>query len=221
MKVKKKKFKDRALIQKRLTLVVWTIVVVFFILILRLSYIMIVKRDEYSSRAEEQWTSEVSIDARRGRILDRNGVELAVSANVYRVDFDLNSVRQYLKNNSLTNADIAGKIADAVGMEENKVMEKLETKLASGANAGSATLIRRIEKEAADKVNNLNIDGVIVSPDTKRYYPYGNFAAQIIGFCGSDNQGLDGIEAKYDQELKGKQGSIQRHADAKGRRDWA
>ena len=91
---------------------------------------MIVKRDEYSSRAEEQWTSEVSIDARRGRILDRNGVELAVSANVYRVDFDLNSVRQYLKNNSLTNADIAGKIADAVGMEENKVMEKLETKLA-------------------------------------------------------------------------------------------
>ena len=147
--MKKKKFKDRALIQKRLTLVVWTIVVVFFILILRLSYIMIVKRDEYSSRAEEQWTSEVSIDARRGRILDRNGVELAVSANVYRVDFDLNSVRQYLKNNSLTNADIAGKIADAVGMEENKVMEKLETKLASGANAGSATLIRRIEKESA------------------------------------------------------------------------
>ena len=167
--MKKKKFKDRALIQKRLTLVVWTIVVVFFILMVRLSYIMIVKRDEYSSRAEEQWTSEVSIDARRGRILDRNGVELAVSANVYRIDFDLNSVRQYLKNNSLTNADIAGKIADAVAMEESKVMEKLETKLASGANAGSATLIRRIEKEAADKVNNLNIDGVIVSPETKRY----------------------------------------------------
>ena len=169
--MKKKKFKDWALIQKRLTLVVWTIVVVFLILMVRLSYIMIVKRDEYSSRAEEQWTSEVSIDARRGRILDRNGVELAVSANVYRVDFDLNSIRQYLKNNSLTNADIAGKIADAVAMEESKVMEKLETKLASGANAGSATLIRRIEKEAADKVNNLNIDGVIVSPDTKRYYP--------------------------------------------------
>ena len=126
MKVKKKKFKDRALIQKRLTLVVWTIVVVFFILILRLSYIMIVKRDEYSSRAEEQWTSEVSIDARRGRILDRNGVELAVSANVYRVDFDLNSVRQYLKNNSLTNADIAGKIADAVGMEENRLWKNLK-----------------------------------------------------------------------------------------------
>ena len=162
---------------------------------------MIVKRDEYSSRAEEQWTSEVSIDARRGRILDRNGVELAVSANVYRVDFDLNSVRQYLKNNSLTNADIAGKIADAVAMEESKVMEKLETKLASGANAGSATLIRRIEKEAADKVNNLNIDGVIVSPDTKRYYPKGEFLAHVLGSTNVDGQGLTGVELQYNENL--------------------
>ena len=201
--MKKKKFKDRALIQKRLTLVVWTIVVVFLILMVRLSYIMIVKRDEYSSRAEEQWTSEVSIDARRGRILDRNGVELAVSANVYRVDFDLNSVRQYLKNNSLTNADIAGKIADAVAMEESKVIEKLETKLASGANAGSATLIRRIEKEAADKVNNLNIDGVIVSPDTKRYYPKGEFLAHVLGSTNVDGQGLTGVELQYNEHLSG------------------
>ena len=164
---------------------------------------MIVKRDEYSSRAEEQWTSEVSIDARRGRILDRNGVELAVSANVYRVDYDLNSVRQYLKNNSLTNADIAGKIADAVTMEESKVMEKLETKLASGANAGSATLIRRIEKEAADKVNNLNIDGVIVSPDTKRYYPKGEFLAHVLGSTNVDGQGLTGVELQYNEHLSG------------------
>ena len=164
---------------------------------------MIVKRDEYSSRAEEQWTSEVSIDARRGRILDRNGVELAVSANVYRVDFDLNSVRQYLKNNSLTNADIAGKIADAVAMEESKVMEKLETKLASGANAGSATLIRRIEKEAADKVNNLNIDGVIVSPDTKRYYPKGEFLAHVLGSTNVDGQGVTGVELQYNEHLSG------------------
>ena len=164
---------------------------------------MIVKRDEYSSRAEEQWTSEVSIDARRGRILDRNGVELAVSANVYRVVLDLNSVRQYLKNNSLTNADIAGKIADAVAMEESKVMEKLETKLASGANAGSATLIRRIEKEAADKVNNLNIDGVIVSPDTKRYYPKGEFLAHVLGSTNVDGQGLTGVELQYNEHLSG------------------
>ena len=128
---------------------------------------------------------------------------MAVSANVYRVDFDLNSVRQYLKNNSLTNADIAGKIADAVTMEESKVMEKLETKLASGANAGSATLIRRIEKEAADKVNNLNIDGVIVSPDTKRYYPKGEFLAHVLGSTNVDGQGLTGVELQYNEHLSG------------------
>ena len=108
-----------------------------------------------------------------------------------------------MKNNSLTNADIAGKIADAVAMEESKVMEKLETKLASGANAGSATLIRRIEKEAADKVNNLNIDGVIVSPDTKRYYPKGEFLAHVLGSTNVDGQGLTGVELQYNEHLSG------------------
>ena len=95
------------------------------------------------------------------------------------------------------------KIADAVGMEENKVMEKLETKLASGANAGSATLIRRIEKESADKVNNLNIDGVIVSPDTKRYYPKGEFLAHVLGSTNVDGQGLTGVELQYNEYLSG------------------
>ena len=88
-------------------------------------------------------------------------------------------------------------------MEENKVMEKLETKLASGANAGSATLIRRIEKESADKVNNLNIDGVIVSPDTKRYYPKGEFLAHVLGSTNVDGQGLTGVELQYNEYLSG------------------
>ena len=82
-------------------------------------------------------------------------------------------------------------------------MEKLETKLASGANAGSATLIRRIEKESADKVNNLNIDGVIVSPDTKRYYPKGEFLAHVLGSTNVDGQGLTGVELQYNEYLSG------------------
>ena len=81
----KKGFKDRAVMRKRMVLALWFITTVFALLIIRLSYIMLVKRDDYSSRAEDQWTSEVRIDARRGRILDRNGNELAVSANVYRI----------------------------------------------------------------------------------------------------------------------------------------
>ena len=95
----KRVFKDRAVIRKRMTIVIWAITLMFLVLIVRLAYIMIVKRDDYAKRAEDQWTSEVRIDARRGRILDRNGEELAVSADVYRVDFDLNSVRKYLNKN--------------------------------------------------------------------------------------------------------------------------
>ena len=199
----KRVFKDRAVIRKRMTIVIWAITLMFLVLIVRLAYIMIVKRDDYAKRAEDQWTSEVRIDARRGRILDRNGEELAVSADVYRVDFDLNSVRQYLNKNELETKDIAPKIANALGLDEDEVLKKLETKLPSGENAGSATLIRRIEKEAADKVKALEISGVIVSPDTKRYYPNGQFLAHVLGSTNVDGQGLTGVELQYNEYLSG------------------
>ena len=199
-------YKDKALMKKRISLALTILILVFFLLILRLSYIMIIKREDYSNRAEEQWTSEVKIDARRGRILDRNGIELAVSANVYRVDFDLNSIRAHLKKENLTNSDIAPKIAQALEMDEKKVLDKLNTKLPSGADAGSATLVRRLQKEEADKVKDLNISGVIVSPDTKRYYPYGNFLSHVLGSTNIDGQGLTGIELEYNEFLSGKPG---------------
>lgn len=199
----KKGFKDRAVMRKRMVLALWFITAVFGLLIVRLSYIMIVKRDDYSSRAEEQWTSEVRIEARRGRILDRNGNELAVSANVYRVDFDLNSIRQYLKKNDKTTDDIAPLIAEATGIETATVKDKLETKLANGSDAGSATLVRRVEKDVADKVNELSIQGVIVSPDTKRYYPEGEFLSHVLGSTNSDGQGLTGVELQYNEYLSG------------------
>lgn len=199
----KRGFKDRAVIRKRMILALGFITAVFCVLMIRLSYIMLVKREDYSSRAEDQWTSEVRIDARRGRILDRNGNELAVSANVYRIDFDLNSIRQYLKKNSKTTDEIAPLISEAVGIETSTVKEKLETKLANGNDAGSATLIRRIEKDIADKVNELNIQGVIVSPDTKRYYPEGQFLSHVLGSTNSDGQGLTGVELQYNEYLSG------------------
>lgn len=202
----RKNYRDKALMKKRISLALTTLICLFALLATRLSYIMIVKREEYSAKAEEQWTSEVKIDARRGRILDRNGVELAVSANVYRVDFDLNSVRAHLRKENLTNNDIAPKIAEALGMDEQKVLDKLNTKLPSGADAGAAILVRRIEKEPADKVKDLNIPGVIVSPDTKRYYPKGNFLAHVLGSTNIDGKGLTGIELEYNDYLSGTPG---------------
>ena len=121
--------------RQRMSFAAFALTFVFAILTIRLSYIMIVKRADYAARAEEQWTSEVKIDAIRGRVLDRNGKELAVSANVYRVDFDLKSIKTYLArklkdlpakeiehmksvgipipsgDNGLTNSDIAPIIA--------------------------------------------------------------------------------------------------------------
>ncbi len=202
----KKIFRDKALMKKRISLALTTLICLFTLLIIRLSYIMIVKREEYSARAEEQWTSEVKIDARRGKILDRNGIELAISANVYRVDFDLNSIKGHLRKENLTIDDIAPSISQALSMDENKVIEKLNTKLPSGADAGAAILVRRIEKEQADKVKNLNIPGVIVSPDTKRYYPNGNFLAHVLGSTNIDGKGLTGIELEYNDYLSGTPG---------------
>lgn len=225
--MKKKNYKDKAKMRQRMSIAAFALTFVFAILSIRLSYIMIVKRADYAARAEEQWTSEVKIDAIRGRILDRNGKELAVSANVYRVDFDLNSIRSYLSRgpkelsnseiehmksvgipipsgeDGLKTDDIAPAIAKALDLDVEKVKDKLETKLPSGAKAGSATLIRRIEKEQADKVKELNISGVLVSPDTKRYYPNNNFLAHVLGSTNVDGKGLTGIELQYNSYLSG------------------
>lgn len=204
----KKNYRDSATNKKRMGRVLSGLFLVFFILSLRLSYIMIAKRKDYSGKAVEQWTSEVKIDARRGKILDRNGSELAVSANVYRIDFDLTAIKKYLKPDddkpaTRTNEEIAKQIGDAVGMDAAEVVKKLETKLPSGAPAGSATLIRRIEKAQADKIKELKISGVIVSPDTKRYYKNDNFLAHVLGTTNTDGQGLGGVELQYNKQLSG------------------
>lgn len=224
------RFKDSGKIRKRLALVTAGLLVVFSLLTIRLSYIMTAKSEEYGEKAEEQWTSDVKIDAIRGKILDRNGKELAVSANVYRVDFDLNSVRGYLnatindltaeeieqrknagiklptETEGITTSDIAPAIAQALNLEVEKVQKALDTRLPSGAAAGSAKLVRRITKEDADKVNALKIRGVLVSPDTKRYYPNNNFLSHVLGCTNSDGKGLTGIELQYDSYLAGKPG---------------
>ena len=212
---------------ERIRWVRYGLYVLFAILICRLTYIMTVKAPEYAGMAEEQWTSEVKIDAVRGKILDRNGKELAVSADVYRVDLDLKTLRNYLdtslsklsskeiarrqslgipvptENRSLTINDVAPVIAEALNMDKDEVLKKLDTRLESGNPADSATLIRRIDKDEADKVKELKIDGIVVSKDTKRIYPNNNFLAHVLGCTDSDGKGLTGIEAEYNTYLSG------------------
>lgn len=179
------------------------IILILVGLILRLSYIMIFQKSKLYAMATEQWTSEIQIEAKRGNVLDRNGNQLAVSADVYRVDLDLITLRSYLKDKGLTYDAIAPKIADAIGMEVEDVMSKLTYTLKSGAPANSVILARRIESEPATKVKALKIGGIVVSHDTKRYYTNNNFLAQVLGTTNSDGKGLSGVELQYNKELSG------------------
>ncbi len=225
--MKKRKYGNKVKTRQRTRSIAFSLTIVFALLIIRLSYIMGVKSADYSKMAEEQWTSEVKIDAPRGRILDRNGNELAVSANVYRVDFDLNSLRTYLKrplksipskeldhmksvgipipsgDNGLTTDDIAPVIGKILNMDAAEIKADLEKKLPSGADAGSVTVVRKIEKEMADKVKELNINGIVVSSDTKRYYPNNNFLSHVLGTTDPDGKGLNGVELQYNSYLTG------------------
>ncbi|MDK0796003.1 stage V sporulation protein D [Clostridium perfringens] len=202
MKAKKKNKKIK-LNEGRVLAFLLAIVILFLALSGRLLYISIFRSKDYKAMAEEQWTNEIQIDARRGRILDRNNRELAVTANVFRVDLDLITLRKYIDKKETDNIEVAKLLAEALEMDEEKVLSRIELTYPSGNPANSATLIRRVEKEKADKVKELDINGVIVSEDTKRYYPNGDFLSHTLGTTNADGEGLSGLELYYNEELMG------------------
>ena len=121
--------KHKNIKKRRMAIVLASCVLTSSALIVRLGYIMTSKQKVYASMANEQWTSEVKINAKRGRILDSEGNELAVSANVYRVDLDLNTLRSYMKKNKLSNDDISKALSEVLDMEYNSILDKLDLKL--------------------------------------------------------------------------------------------
>ena len=195
-----------------------TLFICFLILLCligRIGIIQFVQGEELSSLAYQQQTLDRKINPpKRGTIYDATGTVLAQSRTVETVTVNPGNISAENKEK------VAKKLAEIFELDYEKVLKKVSKR------SSIETIAKRVNKEKTDQLrewmeeNKITV-GINIDEDTKRYYPYNNFASQIIGFCGSDNQGLDGIEAKYDQELKGKQGSIQRHADAKGRRDWA
>ncbi len=179
-------------------------------LIGRIGFIQFVQGGELTTLAYEQQTLDRKVNPKRGTIYDATGKkELAVSSTVETVTVNPGNIPKEDKEK------VAQKLSELFELDYEKTLKKV-TKRSS-----IETIAKKVEKEKTDNLrqwmeqNNMTT-GINIDEDTKRYYPYSNFASQIIGFCGSDNQGLDGIEAKYDKELKGKQGSIQRHTDAKG-----
>ena len=179
---------------------------IFFLLVSRLTYIMIYKNKDYKKMAQSQWNSQITVDARRGDIVDRNGAILATSIDVYRVDLDLEAIKSYIdedEDDEITEDYVIRKLAEASELSIEEVTKKLERKTEDGVEIRNSTLIKGIDKEMADKIKALDIYGVVISINPKRYYPNNNFLAHVLGSVNADNTGLNGIELQYDSELTG------------------
>ena len=190
-----------------------TLFICFLIMIclmVRIGYIQLIQGKELSQLAYEQQTLDRKINPKRGTIYDATGNNiLAVSSTVETVTVNPTNISDESKEK------VAMALANIFELDYETVLKKVKKR------SSIETIVKKVDKDETDKLrkwmeeNNIT-NGINIDEDTKRYYPYNNFASQVIGFCGSDNQGLDGIEAKYDNELKGKQGAIQKHTDAKG-----
>ena len=179
-------------------------------LIVRIGYIQLIQGKELSELAYEQQTLDRKINPKRGTIYDATGTNiLAVSSTVETVTVNPTNIANEDKEK------VAIALSNIFELDYETVLKKVKKR------SSIETIVKKEEKEKTDELrkwmeeNNIT-SGINIDEDTKRYYPYNDLASQIIGFCGSDNQGLDGIEAKYEEELKGKQGAIQKHTDAKG-----
>ncbi|GAA0085191.1 stage V sporulation protein D [Clostridium sp. CTA-7] len=180
-----------------------SICIVLLLLIIRLTYIMIYKNKEYKHMAQGQWNSQVTVEADRGDIKDRNGSILATSIDVYRVDLDLEAIGIHIEDEKTTVDEVAKSLSDASGVPIEEVKKKLNPVNENGVQVRTSTLVTGIEKEVADRIKALNIYGVVISINPKRYYPNNNFLSHVLGGVNSDNTGLNGVELQYNTELRG------------------
>ena len=221
MAYKKKKYKKNKKsigYKSRLYIVSAIVFCLLGFLVFRLAWVMIVSGRSLEAKANSEWQKEVSVTAQRGDILDRNGSVLVSSANVYRIDFDLDTVRNHIKEKNLTMDDIAVQISDVTGVEVDKVLKALNRKNSDGSDASYAPLSRGVTKAVADSADDLDIYGLIVSRDVKRYYPNENFLASALGGINSEGTGLTGIELQYDEYLAGIAGMKIGAYDSRGNR---
>lgn len=190
-----------------------TLFITFLILLLLLSricYIEFVQGKELQVLAFEQQVQKRTVNPRRGTIYDSSEkYTLAISSTAYTVSVNPTNIPNEKKDL------IAKKLAEIFDLDYETVLKKVNKR------SSIETIVKKIEKNKADELRiwllENNIDtGVNIDEDSKRYYPYSNLASKVIGFCGGDNQGLDGVEAKYDEVLSGTAGSISRVTDATG-----
>ncbi|AAM24853.1 stage V sporulation protein D [Caldanaerobacter subterraneus subsp. yonseiensis KB-1] len=180
---------------------------VVFGLMMRLFFIQVVKGEEYQKMALPQWTLDVSLSGKRGYIFDRNGKVLAENASVSKISVIPKEIPDSKRQ------VVAETLASILGLDRQKVLERISNK-----NLQEVLIAKQVDEEKAKAILRLNIDGVIVSEDMKRFYPEGTLACHVLGFTGIDNQGLDGIELVFDNFLRGIPGKSTTPMDAIGRK---
>lgn len=197
--------------KKRMKFWIITTCAIFVAFIFRIGWIQFVMGDELQAMAYTQQTLDRTINPKRGTIYDATGkTVLAVSSTVNTITVNPINIAQNDKEK------VAEALSNIFELDYEKVLKKVKKR------SSIEIIVKKVDKEKADELrvwmskNNITI-GINIDEDTKRYYPYNNLASQIIGFCGSDNQGLDGVEAIYEKELKGEKGKIVKVTDANGR----
>ena len=171
-------------------------------LIGRLVYLMVFDAEYYQKRAEDLHKRERKIKAARGEIVDRNGVVLATNKTVCTISVIHSQIKEPERVTEI--------LAKELEMDQVEVRKRVE-KVSSMEKVKT-----NVEKEVGDKIREYNLDGVKVDEDYKRYYPYDSLASKVLGFTGGDNQGIIGLEVKYEETLKGSNGTILTTTDARG-----
>ena len=188
---------------RRKILVVFTIALLVLIgLIVRLTYLMIFDAEYYQEKAENLHEREREIKAARGEIIDTNGVVLATNKTVCTIS---------VIHNQITDAETVVRVlSEELEMDADTVRKRVE-------KVSSIERIKtNVDKTIGDRIRDYELDGVKVDEDYKRYYPYDELASKVLGFTGGDNQGIIGLEVKYESYLKGTNGTILTTTDARG-----
>lgn len=194
--------KSNTEIKKKTFTIVLLCLLVMIVLVGRLINIMVFKSDYYQKKADDLHERERNIKAARGEILDRNGVVLAANKTVCTVSVIHSQITDKEK--------VIEVLTECLGIDRAEIVKKVE-KVSSREKIKS-----NVDKEIGDKIRQYNLDGVKVDEDYKRFYPYGSLASKVMGFTGSDNQGIIGLEVQYDKFLMGKDGKILTETDAYG-----
>ena len=191
-------------LKKRILAVLLVISFIFCSLVVRLFVIQIINGGSLQAKATDQWTRELSIVAPRGSIYDRTSSTLAVSYTTYNVYVRAREVTEHSK--------VAYVLSNFLDLEFKDVYEKISKK-----NVSEVLIKMQVEGEIAEKIYNEKLDGVYLAENSNRYYTYGNLLSQVLGFTSIDNVGQTGVEAYYNDYLKGTDGYSYVQSDLQGK----